>query len=140
MVPNFIIEGMTIVFVLLVIGCGVIFLPVRWKRYGLILLGLVAIGCSSFWYVRPTLVNQQIAENAKLLKMELARQFPDEVYTTKTQKFSYESSSSPYEVEVKFENEPNVTYYLEMDGDRINLSSFTFKNGGFPSELQHEFK
>ncbi|AHA31414.1 hypothetical protein [Exiguobacterium sp. MH3] len=87
MVPNFIIEGMTIAFLLLVLGCGVICLPKRWKRYGLILLGLVAIGCSSFWYIRPTLVNQQIAENEKLLKMELARQFPDEVYTTKTKIF-----------------------------------------------------
>lgn len=140
MVPSFILEGMAIVFILLVIGCGVIFLPPRWKRYGLILLGLVAIGCSSFWYVRPTLVNQQIDENAKLLKTELARQFPDEAYTVKKQKFSYESSSNPYEIEVKFENEPNVTYFLQMDGDRINLSSFIFKNGGFPSELQHEFK
>ena len=140
MVPNFIIEGMTIVFTLLVIGCGVIFLPQRWKRYGLILLGLVAIGCSSFLYIRPTLVNQQIAENTKLAKVELAHQFPDEAYTVKTQKFSYESSSNPYEIEVKFENEPNVTYFLKMDGNQIELSSFSFKNGGFPRDLQHEFK
>ncbi|MDQ6466675.1 hypothetical protein RCC94_04210 [Exiguobacterium acetylicum] len=140
MVPNFIIEGMTIVFTLLVIGCGVIFLPQRWKRYGLILLGLVAIGCSSFWYIRPTLINQQIAENTKLAKVELAHQFPDEAYTVKTQKFSYESSSNPYEIEVKFENEPNVTYFLKMDGNQIKLSSFSFKNGGFPRDLQHEFK
>lgn len=140
MVPNFIIEGMTIVFTLLVISCGVIFLPQRWKRYGLILLGLVAIGCSSFWYIRPTLVNQQIAENTKFAKVELAHQFPDEAYTVKTQKFSYESSSNPYEIEVKFENEPNVTYFLKMDGNQIKLSSFSFKNGGFPRDLQHEFK
>ena len=140
MVPNFIIEGMTIVFLLLVLGWGVISLPKRWKRYGLILLGLVAIGCSFFWYIRPTLVNQQIAENAKLLKLELARQFPNEDYITKTQKFSYESSANPDSIEVEFANEPNVTYFLDMDGNRITLSSFIIKNGGFPHELQHEFK
>lgn len=140
MVPNFIIEGMAIVFTLLVIGCGVLFLPQRWKRYGLILLGLVAIGCSSFWYIRPTLVNQQIAEDEKLLKIELARRFPDEVYTTKTQKFLYESSANPASIEVEFANEPDVTYFLDMDGNRIRLSSFIFKNGGFPQDLQHEFK
>ena len=140
MVPNFIIEGMTITFLLLILGCGVMVLPKRWKRYGLILLGLLAIGCSSFWYVRPTLVNQQIAENAKLLKMELARQFPDEVYTTKTQTFSYESSANPDSIEVEFENEPNVTYFLDMDGNRITLSSFIIKNEEWAYELQHEFK
>lgn len=140
MVPSFIIEGMTIVFLLLAISCGVIFLPSRWKRYGLIVLGLVAIGCSSYWYVRPTLVNQQISENARLLKMELARQFPDEAYTTKTQKFSYESSASPYPIEVEFANEPNVTYFLRLDGNRIKLSSFIIKNEEFAYELQHEFK
>ncbi|MGI1805653.1 hypothetical protein ACRPK8_07925 [Exiguobacterium sp. TDN 0502] len=140
MVPNFIIEGMSIVFLLLILGCGVMVLSKRWKRYGLILLGLVAIGCSSFWYIRPTLVNQQIAENEKLLKMELARQFPDEVYTTKTQTFSYESSANPDSIEVEFENEPNVTYFLDMDGDRITLSSFIIKNEEWAYELQHEFK
>jgi len=140
MVPSFILEGMTIVFILLVIGCGVIFLPARWKRYGLILLGLVAIGFSSFWYVRPTLVDHQIAENAEQLKEELKRQFADEAYTIKKQKFSYESSSSPYPIEVEFENEPNATYFLRMDGDRITLSGFIIKNEDVAYELQHVFK
>lgn len=75
-----------------------------------------------------------------MLKIELARRFPDEVYTTKTQKFSYESSANLASIEVEFANEPDVTYFLDMDGNRIRLSSFIFKNGGFPQDLQHEFK
>ena len=140
MVPNFIIEGMTIVFTLLVIGCGVIFLPQRWKRYGLILLGLVAIGCSSFWYIRPTLVNQQIAENTKLAKVELARQFPGEAYTMRPQKFSYESSANPYTIEVEFANEPNMIYMLKIYENDIELAGYVIKNEDISYEQQHQFK
>ena len=140
MVSSFIIEGMTIVFTLLLIGCGVIFLSARWKRYGLILLGLVAIGCSSFWYIRPTLVNYQIAENVKLAKAELERQFPGEKYTMKPQKFSYESSSNPYMIEVEFTNEPNMIYMLKFYNDDIELAGDVIKNEDISYEQQHQFK
>ncbi|MCY1691198.1 hypothetical protein OVA29_11310 [Exiguobacterium sp. SL14] len=58
----------------------------------------------------------------------------------KPQKFSYESSSNPYTIEVEFANEPNMIYMVKFYDNDIELAGYVIKNEDISYEQQHQFK
>ncbi|WP_051545928.1 hypothetical protein [Exiguobacterium marinum] len=89
---------------------------------------LIVMTYGTFYFSRPVLIAERVAEDKHLVDMYLAEQYPDETYSIRTIPFRADGfeHTNPYTIYVTFTNEPNAEYYYRVDEKNdVSISGFT---------------